>query len=122
MSSNCCRSCGKTFEGELKASIHDIIEGKETYKNVIEKNMGAKLNPDNLLPQKLCAVCSTQVSLISALGTSWKHNEKALVTPNKIREAVSKIAYDWKATQEIKPPPGFVRKRGPIPKVKVKVK
>lgn len=121
MSSNCCRSCGKTSESELKASINDIIEGKTTYKDVIEKNMGAKLNPDKLLPQKICEVCRNQLSLICSLMNSWKNNEKALVTPNKIREAISQIAHDYQNEEKIQPPLGYTRKRGPLPKVKVKV-
>lgn len=121
MSSNCCRSCGKTTEDELEASINDIIEGKTTYKDVIEKNIGAKLNRDKLLPQKICEVCRAQLSLISALGRSWKNNEKALATPNKFREAISQIVLEHQKEEKFKPPLGYIRKRGPIPKVKVKV-
>lgn len=122
MSSNCCRSCGKTSEGEFKTSIYDIIEGKLSYKDVIEKNMGGKLSADKFLPKMICEVCKAQLSLICALGFTWKNNEKALVTPNKIRQAISQIAIDFQKEKNNKStPPGYARKRGPIPKIKVKV-
>lgn len=121
MSSNCCRSCGKTYKDELKASIYDFVDEKLTFKDVIEKNMGVKLNLNNLLPQKICEVCRAQLSLIAVLASSWKINENKLLATNNIHETISQIALDV-VKEENMPTKGYVRKRGPIPKVKVKVK
>jgi hypothetical protein len=72
----------------------------------------------------LCTVCESQLKLISALSASWMNNEKDLVNPNKMREAIAQIANDFKMEESLTlntPPRGFTRKRGPMPKVKVKV-